>query len=256
MDIRVSILTAIIFCSALVYASDAVAEGMYSSKENWGFYIDSCNRLDEAMNTVQNQINSKSDVLFSNGIKFNLERMEDSINNVLQTDINQSVYQRCIEKSEKGKKLLLASDSYERTIEIEQDNINRKEHENSEIYKKALALGFTDYGWISNIQSYYREIGDAKLRKWLLVVDSDCGEFFQATQYVKPYIIYSVKASRNTACSGKEIVAVLPYNGVLVERGEYIDQDSYYVYRGVLKGKVDDGFPIKLLSVKQFKEKH
>lgn len=133
----------------------------------------------------------------------------------------------------------------------------RRQHEASPLYKKALELGYRDYGWLVMLYSYYKDVGDAELRKWIILVDSDCGRHYQATQYVKPYVVYAPRYNKytcNNSIDEREIVAVLPPDGVTVNRGEYIDRNSYYVFSGLLEGKGTDGFPIKLPLLKQHKK--
>lgn len=248
-------LLATVVCGSIVLASTSVyAKDIYSSKEYWGFYLDSCEKLDEAMAKVRGQINEKSDVVFSNGIKFNLERMEGSLAKVAAKDKDQASFAKCREKTVKARELLSQAESYEKSVDEKQRKEARKEHEASPVYKKALELGYKDFGWLAALHSYYKEVGDDELRKWIIVVDSDCGRHYQATQYVKPYVVYTARRSQYNTCSGRERVAVLPPDGVSVNRGEYIDRDSYYVFAGLLEGKGTDGFPIKLPLLKQHKK--
>lgn len=251
-----SLLAAVVWCSILLASTTVYAEDIYSSKEYWGFYLDSCEKLDEAMAKVRSQINEKSDVVFSNGIKFNLERMEGSLAKVAANDKDRERFEKCNEKVEKARALLSQAESYEKAVDKRQRKEARKEHEASPLYKKALELGYKDFGWLAALHSYYKEVGEEDLRKWIIVVDSDCGRHYQATQYVKPYVVYAARRSQYNTCSGRERVAVLPSDGASVNRGEYIDRDSYYVFAGILEGKGTDGFPIKLPLLKQHKKQH
>lgn len=136
------------------------------------------------------------------------------------------------------------------------DHDSSNEHESSPLYKKAIELGYKDYGWLSSLHAYYVEVGDKALRSWIILVDNDCGRYYKATQYVKPYVIYRARRSEYSLCTGREMVAVLPPDGVTVNRNEYIDQDSYYVFSGVMDATGKDGFPMKVPLLKQHKKHH
>lgn len=125
------------------------------------------------------------------------------------------------------------------------------EHDSSPRYKKAKSLGFNGYSWLSALDSDYKEMGGKKLQNVMILVDRDCGAHFYAIQRIDQYVLFVPGDLRNSACSGRERVAVLPAQGVTFNRGDSIDQNSYYVFAGILKGESADGFPTQVFVVKQ-----
>lgn len=234
----------------------AYSEDLYSSSEYWGYYLDSCNKLDAAVAEVKKQISEGSDAFFSNGIKFNLERMSESLPRVDNSDRNSQQQAECQAKSTRARKVLSQAEAYQKQVYERQSKEARKQHEASPIYKKAQELGYNDFGWLSALKSYYNEVGGEQLKQWIIVVDSSCGSSYKAIQYVEPYVIYSPSRSRFNTCTGKEMAAVLPPEGAAANRGEYIDRDSYYVFAGIIKGTGADGFPVRMPLLKQYKKKH
>ncbi len=128
-------------------------------------------------------------------------------------------------------------------------------HDSSPQYVKAKSLGFNGYSWLAALDSDYKEMGGKKLQKVMILVDKDCGSNFKALQRVDQYVLFTPGNLKNTTCSGRERVAVLPAKGVTYKNGDYINEDSYYVFMGVLKGESTDGFPTQVLVLKQVSEK-
>lgn len=240
--------------ASTIWLPSASADSLYSSVENWRFYLDSCRQLDEAMGTVRKQIDNKANVVFSNGIQGNIESMDDAIKYVKDKDKISRKYIECQQKSKRAQGLFAEAEAYDKLLQEQQSQEARRSHEDSPIFKKALELGFDDYGWLAALESDFREVGQERLKKWMILVDSDCGRHYEATQYVKPYVIYKAYRSYYNLCSSRETpIAVLPSEGVTVNRGDYIDKNSYYVFAGVLEGKGTDGFPIEIPLLKQVK---
>lgn len=52
---------------------------------------------------------------------------------------------------------------------------------------------------------------------------------------------------------GRDRVVILPVDGDVVSRGQFIDKQSYYVFEGLLNAESSDGFPIKLPLLRQVK---
>jgi hypothetical protein len=129
-------------------------------------------------------------------------------------------------------------------------------HKSSFLYKKAKELGFDDYGWLGAMSMYYKEGGERKLKKMLLLVDEDCGRYFRAVQRVGEYVIYRPNMSVNNTCGGREMVAVIPASGVRVSRLKYIEEDCcYYVFQELSDAKMDDGFTTRLPVLKQVRKR-
>lgn len=225
--------------------------GEYSSKEYWGFYTDSCRQLSGATSKVEKQIADKSDVLFTTQIGFNLERMKESLSKVSASDREPGVLAECEAAANQSRSVLAKATEYEKGLSQKQALSARSEHESSPLYKKAKSLGFSDYEWLTALDSTYRKVGGKKLQSMMIVVDPDCGAHFKAIQKMDPYVLFVPSDISNSACSGRERVAVLPAAGFSFGRGQYIDQGSYYVFQGVLEGKSMDGFPSKVLVIKQ-----
>lgn len=126
---------------------------------------------------------------------------------------------------------------------------------NDALDARSKSLGFSGYSWLATLDSDYKEMGGKKLQKVMIRVDKDCGANFKALQRVDQYVLFTPGNLKNSACSGLERVAVLPAKGVSYKDGDYINEDSYYVFMGVLKGESMNGFPTQVLVLKQVVEK-
>lgn len=120
---------------------------------------------------------------------------------------------------------------------------------------KAKSLGFNGYSWLATLDFDYKEMGGKKLQKVMILVDRECGSNYKAIQRFDQYVLFVPGNLKNSTCGGHEKVAVIPAKGVSYRSGDYIKDDSYYVFMGVLKGESTDGFPTQVLVVKQVVEK-
>jgi len=129
----------------------------------------------------------------------------------------------------------------------------RQQHENSPYYQRAIDRGFTDYTWISGLADDYKAVGDKVLKTWMIVVDSDCGQYYQAIQKVEPYVVYLGTRGFYDACRvhPENRVLILSDDNAGVKKGQRINRKSYYVYQGLLDVKDSHGFPTKLPVLKQ-----
>jgi hypothetical protein len=93
-------------------------------------------------------------------------------------------------------------------------------HQNSPEYKRARSLGYSDVGDISFLKLHEDMDGEARLKTMLITVDEICGQYFRATQYVKPYVIYTVRPS-DGGCGEEKRVAIV--GGRSVEKGTELE---------------------------------
>ena len=140
------------------------------------------------------------------------------------------------------------------SIAFSQEELDQ-EHKSSFLYKKAKELGFDDYGWIAAMADYYKTGGERKLKKMLLLVDSDCGRYYRAVQRVGDFVIYRPNMNTTNSCGGREVVAVIPAKDIAVSKGKYIDDSCYYVFQEISNANMSDGFTSKIPVVKQVRKK-
>ncbi len=124
-------------------------------------------------------------------------------------------------------------------------------HDASRLYKEAKAQGFSDYSWLAELDYDYKRMGMKKLQSIKILVDMDCGAHYYAIQRFGRYVLFVPGDLRDSACSGRERVAVIPAQGFTFHRGQSIDRNSYYVFVGILKGESEDGFPTQVSVVRQ-----
>lgn len=238
----------------LTTAADSAAGALkFSSDENWGFYRNSCRQLAGAINQVREQIDSKSNVLFVKTIEFNIDRMINSLREVDETDRTADLIAECEARAQTARTLLKEASQYQKLIDQNAELASRKVHEASPLFGTAKSLGYKDYSWLASLEYLYGKIGSTQLKTQMIVVDEYCGAYFKAIQRIEKYVIFSPGLSRISTCSGRERVAIIPASGVTFERGENIDATSYYVFEGEVKAIAIDGFPTKILVLKQLR---
>ncbi len=227
----------------------------YSSAQYWGFYLDSCHNVDKDAVIVQQQLDEKSPEISYGDIKFDINRMSTSIPKLSKKSIKKTEFHTCQIKLKHAKNLIAEAKIHEKELEKARQKVARQRHMNSPLYKKALELGFQDYGWLGALSDDYKQFGEKRLEHWIIYIDYDCGKYFRAIQYLKPYVIYAAVNGGYHTCSYRGPIAVLPISGTKIDRGKLIDRNSYYIYEGVIKTEDSDGFPIKVPVLKQEKFK-
>ena len=246
--------TTLVAILALTIIQDSVAgTSMYSSAENWGFYKNSCEQLVGAINQVRQQIDDKSNVLFVKQVEFNIDRMINSLRAVNEADRVADTMTECEARVQTARTLLRDASEYQKTINRNEEQASRKVHEASPFFGTAKSLGYKDYDWLVSLEYLYKKIGATRLKTLMIVVDAYCGAHFKAIQRIENYIIFSPDFSRQSACGGDERVAIIPLSGVAFQRGDYIDTASYYAFEGAVNATAIDGFPTKVLILKQLR---
>ncbi len=232
----------IISCSSAFARDD-----MYSSEQNWSFYLDSCKTLDNELDEVKKQMESGSDVVFISSIKFHLKRMANSLKAVDQKDIILQEKQMCDDKVKASKIIIAQGEEYEKKIANKEQQEIRGEHEKSPNYRKAKGLGLTDYEHISQIKVVIEKLGLEKAKKYLYIVGSN-PFIYRISQKHGNYAVYS-SDKHDSVTSGQ--ILVLPLQGEIVEKGAALSGD-YYRLLDVVEAAGLDGFKRKLPLFQRF----
>lgn len=253
--LRLAVTTLVAIFTLTIIEDSVAGTSMYSSAENWGFYRNSCEQLVGAISQVRQQIDHKSNVLFVKQVEFNIDRMINSLRAVNDVDRMADTMTECEARVQTARILLRDASEYQKTINRNEEQASRKVHEASPYFGTAKSFGYKDYDWLASVEYLYKKIGATKLKTLILVVDEYCGAHFKAIQRLENYTIFAPGFSRQSTCGGDERVAIIPARGVAFQRGEYIDTASYYVFEGTVNATAIDGFPTKVLVLKQLRSR-
>ncbi|VVQ31799.1 hypothetical protein [Pseudomonas fluorescens] len=237
------LLCAITLAAAMTPAFAAVQE---HPENSWKYYAGNCQRVQEKMADVQSGRTTAYDVMFA--LESNLQTMNEQRSNLTPNHLGSREFAQC-ENVAGQADAMVAQGKAEFAARMQgAAEEGRIAHQNSPAYQRARALGYSDVGDISFLKLHEDTDGEARLKTMLITVDEICGQYFRATQYVKPYVIYTVRPS-DGGCGEVKRVAVV--GGRSVEKGDYIDEKGEFQYLGWKKLVGADGFPtdIRVLEV-------
>ncbi|MBC3209097.1 hypothetical protein HU755_20020 [Pseudomonas sp. SWRI111] len=213
---------------------------------SWDYYLANCQRMQEKIADVQSgRVSAAYEV--TSDLQNSLATQNEHRPNLLPQHLGSSEYAHC-ENVAAHAEATLAQGEAEYAAKRQRDaQEGRAAHENSPAYRRARSLGYSDAGEISFLKLHEDTEGEARLKAMLITVDEICGQYFRATQYVKPYVIYAVRPS-DGGCGEVKRVAVV--GGGSVEKGDYIDQKGEFQYLGWKKLVGADGFPTDIRVLK------
>lgn len=236
------LLCAITLAAAMTPAFAAVQE---HPENSWKYYAGNCQRVLEKMADVQSGRTTAYDVMFA--LESNLRTMNEHRSNLTPDHLNSQEFAQC-ENFAGQAEAMIAQGKAEFAAKMQgAAEEGRIAHQNSPEYQRARALGYSDVGDISFLKLHEDTDGEARLKTMLITVDEICGQYFRATQYVKPYVIYTVRPS-DGGCGEVKRVAVV--GGRSVEKGDYIDEKGEFQYLGWKKLVSADGFPTDIRVLK------
>jgi hypothetical protein len=238
------LLCAITLAAAMTPAFAAVQE---HPENSWKYYAGNCQRVQEKMADVQSGRTTAYDVMFA--LESNLQTMNEQRSNLTPNHLGSREFAQCEEFAGQAE-AMIAQGKAEFAAKMQgAAEEGRIAHQNSPAYQRARALGYSDVGDISFLKLHEDTDGEARLKTMLITVDEICGQYFRATQYVKPYVIYTVRPS-DGGCGEVKRVAIM--GGRAVEKGDYIDEKGEFQYLGWKKLVGADGFPtdIRVLKVR------
>ncbi|MEN5311399.1 hypothetical protein [Pseudomonas koreensis] len=236
-------LCAIALASAITPALAAWKEPPESS---WQYYLANCQRMQEKMADVQSgRVPSAYEVV--GDLENSLRSMNQRRSNLTPQYLGSREFAQC-ENVAAQAEATIAQGNAEFAARMNQAaEQGRIAHQNSPEYKRARSLGYSDVGDISFLKLHEDMDGEARLKTMLITVDEICGQYFRATQYVKPYVIYTVRPS-DGGCGEEKRVAIV--GGRSVEKGDYIDERGEFQYVGWKKIVGADGFPTDIRVLK------
>jgi hypothetical protein len=214
-------------------------------ENSWKYYAGNCQRVQEKMADVQSGRTTAYDVMFA--LESNLRTMNEHRSNLTPNHLGSQEFAQC-ENLAGQAEAMIAQGKAEFAAKMEgAAEEGRIAHQNSPAYQRGRALGYSDVGDISFLKLHEDTDGEARLKTMLITVDEICGQYFRATQYVKPYVIYTVRPS-DGGCGEVKRVAVV--GGRSVEKGDYIDEKGEFQYLGWKKLVGADGFPTDIRVLK------
>lgn len=223
----------------------AVAAWQEHPENSWKYYAGNCQRVQEKMADVQSGRTTAYDVMFA--LESNLRTMNEHRSNLTPNHLGSREFAQC-ENVAGQVEAMIAQGKAEFAAKMQgAAEQGRIAHQNSPEYQRARALGYSDVGDISFLKLHEDTDGEARLKTMLITVDEICGQYFRATQYVKPYVIYTVRPS-DGGCGEVKRVAVV--GGRSVEKGDYIDEKGEFQYLGWKKLVGADGFPTDIRVLK------
>ncbi len=236
-------LCAITLASAITPAFAAWKEPPESS---WQYYLANCQRMQEKIADVQSgRVPSAYEVI--GDLDNSLRSMNQRRSNLTPQYLGSREYAQC-ENVAAQAEATIAQGNAEFAARMNQAaEQGRIAHQNSPEYKRARSLGYSDVGEISFLKLHEDMDGEARLKTMLITVDEICGQYFRATHYVKPYVIYTVRPS-DGGCGEVKRIAVV--GGRSVEKGDYIDEKGEFQYLGWKKLVGADGFPTDIRVLK------
>lgn len=238
-----SLLCAITFASAMTPAFAAWKE---HPENSWKYYLANCQRMQEKMADVRNgRVPGAVEVM--GDLESSQRSMNEHRSNLPPQYLASGEFAQCENVAAEADAMIARgkAEFADRMNQAAQQG--RIAHRNSPEYKRARSLGYSDVGEISFLKLHEDMDGEARLKTMMITVDAVCGRHFRATQYVKPYVIYTVNAS-DGGCGEEKRVAVL--GGRPVEKGDYIDERGIFQYVGWKKLVGADGFPTEIRVVK------
>lgn len=213
---------------------------------SWNYYLANCQRMQETIADVQSGRVSAAYAATS-GLQDSLASMNERRLNLLPQHLDSSEYAHC-ENVAAHAEATLAQGKAEFAAQMQRGvEEGRIAHQNSPAYQRARSLGYSDVGDISFLKLHEDTDGEARLKTMLITVDEICGQYFRATQYVKPYVIYMVRPS-DGGCGEVKRVAIV--GGGQPEKGDYIDPNGEFQYMGWKKLVGADGFPTDIRVLK------
>jgi len=230
----------------LVFAvTPAFAAWTEAPQASWQYYSANCQRMQERMADVQSGRTTAFEIMFA--LEDNLRVLDERRPNLTPEYLYSREYAQCDSTIAQAESMIARgkADYAEQNQRAVQEG--RIAHENSPEYQRARSLGFSDVGELSFLKLHEDMDGEARLKTMMITVDAVCGRHFRATQYVKPYVIYTVRPS-DGGCGEEKRVAVL--GGRSVEKGDYIDERGTFQYVGWKKLVGVDGFPTDIRVVK------
>ena len=221
----VRLLCAITLAAAMTPAFAAVQE---HPENSWKYYAGNCQRVQEKMADVQSGRTTAYDVMFA--LESNLQTMNEQRSNLTPNHLGSREFAQC-ENVAGQAEAMIAQGKAEFAAKMQgAAEEGRIAHQNSPAYQRARALGYSDVGDISFLKLHEDTDGEARLKTMLITVDEICGQYFRATQYVKPYVIYTVRPS-DGGCGEVKRVAVV--GGRSVEKGDTLmRRASFSIWAG------------------------
>lgn len=236
------LLCAITLAAAMTPAFAAVQE---HPENSWKYYAGNCQRVQEKMADVQSGRTTAYDVMFA--LESNLQTMNEHRSNLTPNHLGSREFAQC-ENVAGQAEAMIAQGKAEFAAKMQgAAEEGRIAHQNSPAYQRARSLGYSDVGDISFLKLHEDTDGEARLKTMLITVDEICGQYFRATQYLKPYVIYTVRPS-DGGCGEVKRVAIM--GGRAVEKGDYIDEKGEFQYLGWKKLVGADGFPTDIRVLK------
>lgn len=217
-------------------------------ENSWKYYAGNCQQVQQKMADVQSGRTSAYEMMFA--LESNLRTMNEHRSNLTPDHLGSREFAQC-ENVATQAEAMIAQGKAEFAAKMERGvQEGRIAHQNSPAYQRARSLGYSDVGDISFLKLHEDTEGEARLKTMLITVDEVCGQYFRATQYVKPYVIYTVRPS-DGGCGEVKRVAIM--GGQAVEKGDYIDERGEFQYVGWKKITGADGFPtdIRVLKVRR-----
>ncbi|PMQ09013.1 hypothetical protein PseAD21_22155 [Pseudomonas sp. AD21] len=237
-----------LFCAiTLVAAMTPVFAAVQEHPENsWQYYLANCQRMQEKMADVQSgRVPGAVEVI--GDLESSLRIIAEHRLNLTPQYLGSQEFAQCENVAAQGE-ATIAQGRAEFAARMNQAaQQGRIAHQNSPEYQRARSLGYSDVGDISFLKLHEDTDGEARLKTMLITVDEICGQYFRATQYVKPYVIYTVRPS-DGGCGEVKRVAVV--GGRSVEKGDYIDEKGEFQYLGWKKLVGADGFPTDVRVLK------
>lgn len=223
--------------------SDLIAS---KQKESWLYYSAKCQRLQRDMTDIQNgRTSDPREALYT--LRNTLDTLGGYRLTLSQQHYNSTEFAQCeniIAQAEAMANQAQNDASADAERDKEQARIT---HQNSPEYKRARSLGYSDVERISYLKMLQDMYGEKAMKSLMIIVDPECGQYFKATQVVKPYVIYTASASSG-GCGEEKRVAVLGAKSV--ERGDWIDPDGVFEYVGWTKIVGADGFATDIRVLK------
>lgn len=216
-------------------------------ENSWKYYLASCQRMQEKMADVQSgRVPGAVEVM--GDLENSLRIMNEHRSNLTPEYLGSGNFAQCENVAAQADATVAQgkAEFADRMNQAAQEG--RIAHQNSPEYQRARSLGYSDVGEISFLKLHEDTDGEARLKTMMITVDEVCGQYFRATQYVKPYVIYTVRPS-DGGCGEEKRVAVL--GGRPVEKGDYIDEHGIFQYVGWKKLVGADGFATDIRVLKK-----
>ncbi|MFJ2489214.1 hypothetical protein [Pseudomonas sp. NPDC087639] len=236
-----------LFCALTLGFSltPAFAAWQEHPENSWKYYAGNCQQVQGKLAEVQSGRTSAYEMMVA--LESNLRTMNEHRSNLTPDHVGSAEFAQC-ENVAAQAEAMIAQGKAEFAAKMERGvQEGRIAHQNSPEYQRARSLGFSDVGDISFLKLHEDTEGEAHLKTMLITVDEVCGQYFRATQYVKPYVIYTVRPS-DGGCGEVKRVAIM--GGRAVEKGDYIDERGEFQYLGWKNIVGADGFPTDIRVLK------